>query len=44
MPDPVDLSLVMFSNRESMFSVGYAVAHEKGRDSNEVMISLRLLR
>jgi hypothetical protein len=40
----VDLSLVMFSNLESMFSVGYAVAHEHGHDSNEVMISLRLLR
>ena len=40
----VDLSLVMFSNLESMFSLGYAVAHEKGRSSNEVMISLKLLR
>jgi len=40
----VDLSLVMFSNLESMFSVGYAVARDRGHDSNEVMISLRLLR
>lgn len=36
----VDLSLVLFSNLESMFSVGYAKA---GR-SNEVMASLKLLR
>jgi hypothetical protein len=41
----VDFSLVMFSNLESMFSVGYAVAREPGRgSSNEVMVSLRLLK
>jgi hypothetical protein len=40
----VDLSLVMFSNLESMFSVGYATAREKGRTSHEVMVSLKLLR
>lgn len=40
----IDLSLVMFSNLESMFSVGYATAKEKGRASHEVMVSLKLLR
>ncbi len=40
----VDFSLVMFSNLESMFSIGYAVAFEDGgSSSDEVMISLRLL-
>jgi len=34
----------MFSNLESTFSVGYATAMQKGRDSNEVMLSLKLLR
>jgi hypothetical protein len=36
----IDLSIVMFSNLESMFSVGYARAGK----SNEVMVSLKLLR
>src|SRR5207302_11388055 len=40
----VDLSLVLFSNLESTFSVGYAKSFEKGRNSNEAMISLKLLR
>jgi hypothetical protein len=40
----LDFSLVMFSNLESTFSVGYATAMEKGRDSHEVMLSLKLLR
>lgn len=40
----VDLSLVMFSNLESMFSVGFAAARNEGRRSHEVMVSLKLLR
>jgi hypothetical protein len=40
----VDVSLVMFSNLESMFSVGYAQAFEHGESSDEFMVSLRLLR
>ena len=40
----IDLSLVMFSNLESMFSTGFAVARSNGRTSNEFMISLKLLR
>jgi len=40
----VDLSLVLFSNLESMFSVGMATAFEKGNRSNEIMVSLKLLR
>jgi hypothetical protein len=40
----LDFSLVMFSNLESTFSVGYANAMQKGRDSHEVMVSLKLLR
>ena len=40
----LDFSLVMFSNLESTFSVGYATAMQKGRDSSEVMVSLKLLR
>jgi hypothetical protein len=40
----VDFSVVMFSNLESMFSVGYARALEHGDSSDEFMISLRLLR
>jgi hypothetical protein len=40
----IDLSLVMFSNLESMFSIGYATAVEKGKASHEVMVSLKLLR
>ena len=39
-----DLSLVMFSNLESMFSVGYATAFGNGKTSHEVMVSLKLLR
>ncbi|MEO8216178.1 MAG: hypothetical protein ABI718_03760 [Acidobacteriota bacterium] len=41
----VDLSLVMFSNLESTFSVGYAKAFQRGgKNSDEVMVSLKLLR
>jgi hypothetical protein len=40
----VDLSLVLFSNLESMLSIGYARAMEQGRPSHEVMASLKLLR
>jgi hypothetical protein len=40
----LDVSLVLFSNLESTFSLGYARAMQKGRDSNEVMVSLKLLR
>lgn len=40
----VDVSLVIFSNLESTFSVGYAVAFEDGESANEVMVSLKLLR
>jgi len=39
-----DLSLVIFSNLESMFSFGYAAAFDRGRHSNEVMVSLKLLK
>ena len=41
----VDVSLVIFSNLESTFSVGYAKAFEQGsKSSDEVMVSLKLLR
>ena len=40
----LDFSMVLFSNLESTFSLGYATAIEKGRSSNEVMLSLKLLR
>ena len=40
----VDLSLVMFSNLESMFSLGFAAARQPSKTSHEVMISLKLLR
>ncbi|HSP17749.1 MAG TPA: hypothetical protein VLV78_23595 [Thermoanaerobaculia bacterium] len=40
----VDLSLVLFSNLESTFSVGVAHAREGSRRSNEMMVSLKLLR
>lgn len=40
----VDLSLVMFSNLESMLSFGYALGRTGGRTSHEVMASLKLLR
>ncbi len=40
-----DLSLVAFSNLESMLSVGYARAHQKNfGSSNEWMVSLKLLK
>ena len=40
----VDLSMVLFSNLDSTLSVGYATAKEKRKNSNEVMLSLKLLR
>lgn len=40
----LDFSVVAFSNLDSVFSVGYAVAREEGRSSDEVMVSLRLLQ
>lgn len=40
----VDFSVVMFSTLESMLSFGYARALEDGAQSDEVMISLRLLK
>ena len=40
----VDFSMVLFSNLDSTFSLGYATAFEKGRRSNEAMLSLKLLR
>jgi hypothetical protein len=41
----LDFSTVLFSNLDSMISFGYAAAFpEKGDRSDEVMISLRLLR
>ncbi len=41
----VDLSLVAFSNLDSMISVGYARAFQKGsHSSDEVMVSLKLLK
>jgi hypothetical protein len=40
----VDFSMVIFSNLESTLSAGYATAAERGRHSNEVMLSLKLLR
>ena len=40
----VDFSMVLFSNLESTFSLGYATAVQKGRGSHEVMLSLKLLR
>ena len=39
----LDFSVVLFSNLDSMFSVGYAKASGNG-GSNEVMVSLKLLR
>lgn len=39
-----DFSLVLFSNLESTFSVGYAMAFDGNDRSNEVMVSLKLLR
>jgi hypothetical protein len=40
----VDLSLVLFTNLDSTLSAGYAVAFGDGERSNEVMLSLKLLR
>ncbi len=40
----LDLSLVLFSNLESTFSIGVARAFEGKRRSNEMMVSLKLLR
>ncbi|HUP50370.1 MAG TPA: hypothetical protein VNA04_16455 [Thermoanaerobaculia bacterium] len=40
----VDLSLVIFSSLDSTLSFGYATAFEGGEASNEVMVSLKLLR
>jgi len=40
----VDFSVVMFSNLDATFSVGYAVASSEGESSDEVLISLKLLR
>ena len=40
----IDVSLVMFSNLESMLSIGYARAFEHGEHSDEFMASLRLLK
>ena len=40
----IDLSLVLFTNLDSTLSAGYAVAFSDGERSNEVMISLKLLR
>lgn len=40
----IDVSLVMFSNLESMLSIGYAKAFEDGDSSDEFMVSLRLLK
>jgi hypothetical protein len=40
----LDVSLVMFSNLESTFSVGYARAFDGDDSSDEVMVSLKLLR
>ncbi len=40
----LDFSLVLFSNLDSTLSFGYATARQKGRDSHEVMLSLKLLR
>ncbi len=40
----VDFNLVLFSRQPSTFSMGYAVAKEKGRSlANEFMISLKIL-
>jgi hypothetical protein len=39
----LDFRLVLFSNRPSTLSLGYAVAAEDGETSDEVMLSLRLL-
>jgi len=40
----IDLSLVLFSNLDATFSVGYATAFEDSDRSNELMVSLKLLR
>jgi hypothetical protein len=40
----MDFKLVIFSRLESTFSLGYAVAVEEGRQTDEFMISLKLLK
>jgi len=40
----IDVSLVMFSNLESMLSFGYARGRSEGKSSHEIMASLKLLR
>ena len=40
----IDFKLVIFSRLESTFSLGYAVASEDGRQTDEFMISLKLLK
>ena len=40
----LEFRLVMFSLLESTLSTGYAVAHHSGIQSDEFMISLRLLK
>ena len=40
----IDLSLVIFTSLDSMLSFGYATAFENGNGSDEVMVSLKLLR
>ncbi|HUP45921.1 MAG TPA: hypothetical protein VM779_10460, partial [Thermoanaerobaculia bacterium] len=40
----VDVSLVIFSSLDSTLSFGVATAFENGRGSDEVMVSLKLLR
>jgi hypothetical protein len=39
----LDLRTVMFSNLKTTFSLGYAVAEEGGKTSDEFMISLKIL-
>lgn len=41
---PKDVSLVLFSNLDATFSLGYAEAFREGTSSGEVMVSLKLLR
>jgi hypothetical protein len=40
----IDVSLVLFASLEATFSVGYAVAFDETESSNEIMVSLKLLR
>jgi hypothetical protein len=39
----IDFKMVLFSNLPTMLSVGYGVAFEDGRSSDEVMVSLKIL-